>query len=510
MIDVKKLRTALLVLSVVAFAVVSAFYFNKEKSFCLGVEIIGSKTASEFSVQQADLADILLFDGQPAAVDSTTNTVYIPQKLDSRSFHTEFEKELTSADESYTLYFLGTEYFNNVYQAAKDGHTAILYAVKDNVAVQYNVVFTNLPVMRLDGIVVGQNEDDRDIFDGQMCLWSPQFKSTGSYFVQTSAVNWHYRGNANYYVDKKSVKMTLKDENGENSNHDLIGNEYRDDDWILNAMYMDDTKVREKLLMDMWNDLAAETSYNEKMSTAEYVEVVKNGEYQGLYLLENRIDGKYLELEEDRVLLKGIQGRESPEITDHYSIIQYNYDDEELIWETMEGMFNRDDGSKIQLENWIDVSLFVQLGYMTDNSNRYNNFYIIDNITTDPVITTILWDTDLSLGIAWIDGIFTQSLDIATSRFRIRKEDASLREIYPQLDDMIAQRYAQMRKDTFDGDNIKKSAEMLTQQIENSGALQRDIDKWGTRCNGNDNLEFLCAYIDARFETLDEYYNFEN
>ena len=67
-----------------------------------------------------------------------------------------------------------------------------------------------------------------------------------------------------------------------------------DDDWILNPMSLDDFKVKENLLMTLWNELAQENDWDVRMSTGNYCEIVMNGRYRGLYLLQRRIDRKYL------------------------------------------------------------------------------------------------------------------------------------------------------------------------------------------------------------------------
>ncbi|MBR6518249.1 MAG: CotH kinase family protein [Oscillospiraceae bacterium] len=509
MIDKKSTRTVMFILAVVMFAVIAAVYLNREKSLCMGVKIADeADIVSSLKYNIKDLSDILVFGGQPAAVDLETNTVYIPQKIKKDTLYTEFAHKLVSSDENIVLYFAEDPEFSDMFKAMASGHEFKLFAVSDGEYMQCKVVFTSLPVISIKGEVVGKNEDERDIFNGAICVWNPEYKSTGAYNVQNSRAQWHYRGNSNYHVNKKSVKLSLKDEDSLNAELDLLGNGYEDDDWVLNAMYMDDTAIREKLVMDMWNELCTAAPYNYKMSTGEYVELVKDGKYQGLYLLENRVDGGYLELGEDQVLVKGQQGHESTDMGDHYRIIQSKYD-EKLVWNRMKGLFNRDNGQYIHLDNWIDISLFVQFGYMTDNSTRYNTFYLIDNIEDNPSIKMILWDTDLALGIGWVDGKFTHSIDSATTSQRYRKEDESLRILYPQLDDMIAQRYAKLRKSTFSRDYIFKKIEKYNCRITESGAYARDGQLWGYRCKGEDTAEFLYSYIDARLGYLDEVYNLQ-
>ena len=492
----------------IVFAVVSASYINREKQFFMAVPIISEKEAAEYT-EVDSVEDInLYFMDKPAAVDKKTKTVYIPQNIDTDTFYTELAGTLAANSERYSLYFIKDENMYNLYDAVGKGHkfTLIVKDEDNGECAKYSVVFTTLPVVSISGDVIGKNEDDRDIYEGTVSVWNPQFRQSGAYNVKHSNAQWHYRGNSNYYVDKKSVKLSLKDSEGLNADLDLIGNGYEDDDWILNAMYMDDTNLREKLIMDMWNSHCKTSDYNYKMAEGEYAELVMNGRYYGLYLLENRVDGKYLELEDSQVLVKGQQGGDSTEIADHYRIVQSVYD-EALVWKTMEGLFNRDDGRYISLDNWIDISLFIQFGYMTDNSNRYNAFYLIDNIQDDPEIKMILWDTDLALGIGWIDGVFTRSLEVATTKQRYRKEDESLRLIYPDLDEKIAQRYIQLRGSVLDKDSILAQVHTLNSRITESGAPARDAQLWEYRCNGEDTAEYLCRYIEARLGYLDGIYN---
>ena len=57
---------------------------------------------------------------------------------------------------------------------------------------------------------------------------------------------------------------------------DFLGLE-ADDDWILNSLVIDDTRLREKTVMDLWNNGAANEEYNYKMSTGKYVELINDG-----------------------------------------------------------------------------------------------------------------------------------------------------------------------------------------------------------------------------------------
>lgn len=71
-----------------------------------------------------------------------------------------------------------------------------------------------------------------------------------------------------------------------------------DDDWILNSLYADNTRLRDKLCMDLWQETGAyDNPYGKNFGMqGEYVEVLINDSYTGLYLLTHPIDRKQLGL----------------------------------------------------------------------------------------------------------------------------------------------------------------------------------------------------------------------
>ena len=74
------------------------------------------------------------------------------------------------------------------------------------------------------------------------------------------------------------------------------------------------------MAMDLWNTYLAQEEYNYKMSQGKYAEVVCNGQYCGLYLLQRRIDRKYLELDENQFLAKGIKAADGLPLEEYFDI----------------------------------------------------------------------------------------------------------------------------------------------------------------------------------------------
>ena len=142
--------------------------------------------------------------------------------------------------------------------------------------------------------------------------------------------------------------MSLKKENGENLNVDLIGMG-ADGDWILNPMNLDDTKLREKSAIDLWNNYIKNPANDYAMSDAQYVEVISNGEYYGLYLLQRRVDAKYLQLDKDTDLLfKGAPTWVAYSVYDGYRVVHLPYELEQTYMTLYESL------NTIDVNNYVD------------------------------------------------------------------------------------------------------------------------------------------------------------
>lgn len=66
----------------------------------------------------------------------------------------------------------------------------------------------------------------------------------------------------------------------------------KDDDWILNANYIDKTFMRHKISYDLYHDMHE----NNISAATDYVNIKINEEAQGLYLITEKINGGQLNL----------------------------------------------------------------------------------------------------------------------------------------------------------------------------------------------------------------------
>lgn len=499
------LRVVALFVCIFALAFAGTAYYNREVSQCMGIPLLRDEKVQQISqFTQKDLSGVILLDGYPAAIDKETDTIYVSQNIDEKTYYTDFKGVFSSADENVSLYFAEDENLKKPMQSVKDGYTFALVAeCSDGSFTKYNVVFTTLPVISMGGEITGVRKagpldatGDRDVYTGVVSVWDGAYAGTDSYSSKSSTARWHQRGNSTFWYEKKSWKLTFTDDEGNNADMDFLGLE-ADDDWVLNGIARDDTRLREKTVMDLWNNGAANEEYNYKMSTAKYVELINDGRYMGIYLLQRRLDAKYFEVDDTVQVAKGGKG----EIL--YETVSTT--DEETTIDTLVKLREGENVKCLDVDNWIDNSLLVDAFYMADNAARYNTFYIIKDMYTQPKISIALWDTDFSLGIGYNMG-FVHQPERADSDRRNKDELYQLAEIHPEIYDKMSQRWVQLREGMLSTDNIINTLTANYAKLNESGAFARDDARWNNEYGETDTYETMCQYVRTRMEYLDSCY----
>ena len=115
------------------------------------------------------------------------------------------------------------------------------------------------------------------------------------------AIGIEIRGQTSQQFPKKQYSLETRDADGDNNNVSLLGMP-EENDWILHAPYSDKSLMRNLLAYDLARLMGRYAS------RAEFAEVVLNGEYQGVYVLlekikrdKNRINIEKNEDEEDDI-----------------------------------------------------------------------------------------------------------------------------------------------------------------------------------------------------------------
>lgn len=149
-------------------------------------------------------------------------------------------------------------------------------------------------------------------------------------YDSTFVAAYRYRGASAQNYAKKSYAIKLRDENGNSVDREFFG--LRDDNnWILDAMAVDRSCMRNRVSTDLWNDFATKPyhrreGWETKARTGtrgRFVEVFLNGSYHGLYCMTEKMDRKQLKLK------KYVAATETEPAVIHgslYKSSQWNYE----------------------------------------------------------------------------------------------------------------------------------------------------------------------------------------
>ena len=506
MLDSRKLRKLAFFLSLLLLVTAMALFMLDKKQRCLEVEILsGQEDAWLQEYVYKDYSNYLLYNGQRAPVDVQTSTIYIAQDIGPDTKAEDLLGSLKISSSRHRLAFAPDEAFRNLAQAVSDNHCFRLYVTDHSGEyMEYNVVFTTLPVLRIDGEFFEYDQKDREVNKGNLCLWTPKDPDSGHYSVKESNVHWHIRGGSTSYQPKTPWKLALKKKSGTNKNMSMVGLG-SDDDWILNPMVLDDTKLKEHLFMQLWNQLAAETDWNPRMSSGQYVEVVMNQNYQGVYLLQRRIDKKYLNLGSEDILLKGQSVWEAATAADAYEIVSSPLNEQDTFAQ-IQGFFDGSDPSILRQENYLDVVLFLQYASAVDNLGYKNMFFNLRKENDGYRLYMIPWDTDVSWGVVWNEGFaydYLDSLECAV----YRDDFETIANYDPDLFSRLIQRWKTLRAGVLSEENVSATFQAAFNQLTRCGVLERDLQQWGQFYHGEDTAARLEQFLEEKLLWLDNHYS---
>lgn len=408
----------------------------------------------------------LVYDGKGNAYFAT-----LPEGMRNGGDYTAkvtYKLKATNA-EAYTLKVNGQEPDADGYVTFENVNCETLYPIEltnasENVDLSAKIRFTFLPIVELNCSSV----NSKAYTTGSLRVTDPASLGYDSLMIAA----FKYRGASSSNYPKRSYAIKLRDENGNSVDRKLLG--YRsDNNWILDAMYIDLACMRNRVATDLWNAFECKPYYadrEKKVRTGtrgKFVEVILNGEWWGLYCMTEKMDRKQLKLKkfvpaaqsatgEDEVhgvLYKAKQwsyevfmGHESNDDNDNKQVIyphkkvsdyknilgqetwcEYefkypDYEDEAVEWRPLHDAANmvatsfilNIDSVKSRFDYPMlrDYYLFIDLLLATDNHGKNLFWYAYDIQGPEgDKLSLAPWDLDGTFGQDW-DGLTTNTKDV--------------------------------------------------------------------------------------------------
>lgn len=482
----------------------------------------------------------LFWEQGNAAVDSSSDTVYLPCGLQKELTWREVLDGLEPADRTGIIWFKKDDAMKDLPTAIAKGHpfSALLVTGEENL--EFNVILTGLPALCID-----KTDPDeivrKENHTGTISL-IPRLGEDNEAGMQEMHCNFHVRGNVASFYKKKPYKVSLLDANGHKQKKGLLDLR-SDDDWILNPMYSDQTRVREATAYALWDQVTALSDSPVPSSRIRYIELFLDDSYEGIYGLMEPVDKKQLSLSQGDILYKidkwdyeypymdlyeeMEEKKETSILTDRgVNCVEIRYPlnwDSTATWKPMqvfhEFCFVNGDSTTLSAaglhtdpENTLDLSLFCALTHAMDN-NWKNTFLICRRRSAREYdLSRTLWDLNYVFGDVFIfDPQNRYSyFDTFTAEVYEPEEDSTFDfEAFlaedPAVWSRLCGKWKAWREGGISADMICSTAESNMRILKESGAIDREMDRWPQSGTPEEALEKMENWIGRRFDFLDKY-----
>ena len=482
----------------------------------------------------------LFWEQGNAAVDSSSDTVYLPCGLQKELTWREVLDGLEPADRTGIIWFKKDDAMKDLPTAIAKGHpfSALLVTGEENL--EFNVILTGLPALCID-----KTDPDeivrKENHTGTISL-IPRLGEDNEAGMQEMHCNFHVRGNVASFYKKKPYKVSLLDANGHKQKKGLLDLR-SDDDWILNPMYSDQTRVREATAYALWDQVTALSDSPVPSSRIRYIELFLDDSYEGIYGLMEPVDKKQLSLSQGDILYKidkwdyeypymdlyeeMEEKKETSILTDRgVNCVEIRYPlnwDSTATWKPMqvfhEFCFVNGDSTTLSAaglhtdpENTLDLSLFCALTHAMDN-NWKNTFLICRRRSAREYdLSRTLWDLNYVFGDVFIfDPQNRYSyFDTFTAEVYEPEEDSTFDfEAFlaedPAVWSRLCGKWKAWREGGISADMICSTAESNMRILKESGAIDREMQRWPQPGTPEEALEKMENWIRRRFDFLDKY-----
>ncbi|PPK87902.1 putative secreted protein (Por secretion system target) [Neolewinella xylanilytica] len=348
----------------------------------------------------------------------------------------------------------------------------------------------------------------------------------------TSPIGVEYRGGFTLSYPKKNLDLEFREEADpeESANVSLAGMR-DDDDWVLDAMYNEPSRLNGYVAHKVWLDLH-ELSYADEEPEARagadlaYVEVFLNGEYSGLYTLGEQVDRKQLQLKDNKD--GAIRGElyKSEDFSDATNFLRVPFEapdeDDWAGWEmkhpdfedgdwallqeairfagtSSDSLFQADAARRFDLDNIADYLLFINAMLLTDNTRK--NLYLA-RYTADAPYFFVPWDLDAGLG-----NRYEGSRNTDTTVWEVNHLFRRLTDRSPaNFSDRLCARYEELRDGVLHPDSLVGRVNQTMDRLQSSGAYARESARWPETVNySTEQREFTTDIVRKRMAYLDRY-----
>lgn len=364
---------------------------------------------------------------------------------------------------------------------------------------------------------------DEEYTDVEMTVFD---EDSASGFVDRVAVGMHTRGASSQWIPKKSYRVKVQ-----KKAYPFLGMRPARE-WVLYSFYGDESKMREKLSRDLWDEIAGSSTYADTGCglQMEYCEVFLNDEYIGLYGMGTAVDRRnfwedksserqdllFKTVNFDAPSLEDIEAAEGEESCKCLELKYASWKSNDL-WETIGQYMNlayyaSDEEYLMQMrdymveDNHIDYWLFFLASGLDDNELK-NLYLSIEDAKHNKKVLITPWDMDMSWGVGYTgEDIFmwgrnekqyTKIMDFPIVSRMFSAGDAEFTE-------QTRTRWKELRQDIISEERMLERVAQYDALLWHSGVMDREMERWPEAKYAAD-TEYIENYISRRFVYLDDY-----
>ncbi len=519
--------------TVLAVSILAVCFIFLRLQLCRNTQVMGAPVFSEQEMKRIQagrspfgdgIQTELQIEGVKGAFEKEENRYYIPKNMEENYW----KGSITSLADgtSASVAWLEDSAFQNMEEAVAGEHIFRCLIYNDAGYRTVSVLFTGIPVMRIDGNMGEQG--------ARIAVFDPVLSVRGGYQAEESLAYYNIRGNASKRFEKIGYRLELFYDDGRKGKDVSLLGMRSDNDWQLKAMYSDRSKLRDKLSVELWNQIAARTETKaDKGCRMEYLELIVNGEYRGLYGLVEPTDYKALELDRARDLIYKAGSDEWPDdrlfdqseaeqsfVCAGIHIRQAGRTYYPGLWEPFRTFWNS--GYELESEkdlnilygcidrqNFINYALYYNAIAGVDNRFKNIIYSAVQNPDGAYTIRRIPWDQNYSWGDDFEQG---EEKDIKNIRYNPElakkwlNEEVfrNMQEYDKRLPEDMLETWRDWRESFLKEELWKSYAREQMGYLVESGAFSRDTLRWpdSENAKGTEEIE---KYIDVRFSWLDNY-----
>lgn len=460
-----KYRCVWLCILLFMLGIVYLMYQHREASHFGGLRLLAQEellqtTEGKICLENpSEIGGILCLNGKDIAYDKASSTYYVPHCIDKKVFEAVFTASMSACD----IYLEALPAWEQLAESVQEGHLFHVWFVAEHAYAVCNMIFTGAPIMML-------NSMERVSYAygvGELALFDPDDEEVAGLSIRVSDTLLKRNANSGTY-SIKLMKKTLEEE----KKLSLLGMG-KNNNWKLYKVSENDgTLMRAMLASDVWNVINTDSNLQRKY---QFVELVVNNQYQGLYLLTPKWTRAFLQAD-DNCLLHKAEDISNEELA--------------VLWKFVDSM---------SLSRY---ALFLQITYAFKNT--VEDYIILEQMMEDGKSGCILLPDKLEFAfggfndklnyLSWND---TSDMLLSYTDMGI-EENLWREEIFP----LCSQNWKQLRLGELETVHFLKQVQMYKDYLVRSGLAKRCVreDMFGYYF---DKLE---QYITDRLEYLDAYF----